>query len=444
MGPRPGRTTALALAMLAALGCGAPGAPRPNVVWIVLDDLGWDDLGAATAPDLRTPHLDTLAAEGVRFTSAYSPAPVCSPARAGMLTGRYPQRFGHEHNTGSIGRQQEGWIGLPADERTIGDVMREAGYATGFVGKWHLGVRQEYHPQRRGFDEFFGFLPGHHAYHHWNAKAHNPILRGFDRARGDEYLTDAFSREAVAFVARHADRPFFLILSFSAVHEPLVTDPARLERMDHLPPGPRRDLAAVLAAADDGVGRLDEALEGHGIADRTLVLVTSDNGAARAGGLLRGDKASLYEAGIRVPLLARWPERLPAGAGCDDVVSTLDLFATTAAAAGVGTFEPQIDGIDGVDLTPRASGASQETPHDVLFWRMGEQHAMREHHWKLHWRDPGSPALYDLHADPAESRDLASAHPARAGAMRERYAEWAAQMIPPRWEWLPGQPGETD
>lgn len=413
--------------------------PRPNIVLIVVDDLGWDDFGTGTAADLRTPHIDALAAGGVRFTSAYSAAPLCSPARAGLLTGRYPQRFGHENNTGSVGHQHDARIGLALTERTLADALRSVSYATGMIGKWHLGVRQEYHPMRRGFQEFFGFLAGHHAYHQFSEKPHNPILLGFDPIRGSGYLTDAFSRQAVAFVDRHAHERFFLMLAYSAVHEPLVADPARVAR---LPEGPRRDFAAVLAAVDDGVGELVASLQRHAIEDETLIVLTSDNGASGAGAGLRGGKASLYEGGVRVPLIARWPGRLPGGIRYAEPVSTLDLFATASAAAGVVAPDGSAP-LDGIDLLPYVRGEIDGAPHETLYWRVGGQHAMRAGHWKLHWRDGRASTLYDLAADPGESRNLAAVHPERVRSMHTAYAQWEAPLEQPAWEWLPGQPGAT-
>jgi len=441
MRPRPARSLALTLAACAvAVGCDTSepsGARPPNIVFVIMDDLGWDDAGERTAADLATPHLDALARQGVRFTRAYAVAPICSPSRAGLLTGRYPQRFGHENNTGSIGRQQQQWIGLPLTERTLADELREAGYATGMIGKWHLGVRSDFHPMERGFDEFFGFTPGHHPYHQWSDKSQNPILRGREPARGDAYLTDAFTAEAVDFIERHAGQPFLLVVAYSAVHAPLVADPARRARFGDLAPGPRQDMAAVLAAADDGLGAIDAALERAGVAEDTLTFVTSDNGSAGGGaGELRGRKASLYEGGIRVPLLVRWPGHLPAGARYAEIVSGLDLFATArAAAAAPGSPER----LDGVNLTPFATGARPGRPHDALFWRVGEQHAMRQGRWKLYWAGKQPAALYDLTADPGERRDLATLHPAQVAAMRRRYTQWEAPLVAPRWDWVPGQ-----
>jgi len=463
MGRRIIRARSIALSLLAAAyasglvgGCGEPsgtdgpdGAAPPNIVLIVVDDLGWDDFGPATAPDLRTPALDALAAEGTRFTRAYSAAPVCSPARAAILTGRYPQRFGHENNTGSIGRQHDDRIGLPLSERTLPEALRARGYATGMVGKWHLGVRQEFHPMKRGFDEFFGFLPGHHAYHHWNGKSHNPILRGFDPAPGDEYLTDAFSREAVAFVDQHAGDPFFLLVAYSAVHSPLVADPARLERMAHLPEGPRRNFAAVLTAVDDGIARLVDRLREHGIDDRTLILFTSDNGAAPVGrsaentDRLRGEKGSLFEAGLRVPLIARWP-----GGSSGDVVthpvSTLDLYATALAIVGDPAEIEQVPELDGIDLAAQRRGDAGG--RSALYWRIAADFAVRAtdgpHAWKLIGAAGRAATLYDLAADPTESRDRAAELPEQVARLQAAYDAWQAPLREPRWEWLPGQAGD--
>jgi arylsulfatase A-like enzyme len=441
MRPRPARSLALTLAACAiAVGCDTappPGERPPNIVFVIMDDLGWDDAGEHTAADLETPHLDALARQGVRFTRAYAVAPICSPSRAGLLTGRYPQRFGHENNTGSIGRQQQQWIGLPLTEHTLADELREAGYVTGMIGKWHLGVRSDFHPMERGFDEFFGFTPGHHAYHQWSDKRQNPILRGREPAHGDAYLTDAFTSEAVDFIERHADQPFFLVVAYSAVHAPLVADPARRARFDDLPAGPRQNLAAVLAAADDGLGAIDAALERTGVAEDTLTFVTSDNGSDGGGaGGLRGRKASLYEGGIRVPLLVRWPGHLPGDARYAEIVSGLDLFATArAAAGGPASTEP----LDGVDLAPFATGAESGRPHEALFWRVGEQHAMRQGRWKLHWVGEQPAALYDLIVDPGERRDLAAQHADQVAAMRRHYAQWEAPLASPRWNWVPGQ-----
>lgn len=437
----------IASALLAGafvIGCGSDAAPRsgpPNIVLVVVDDLSWDDAGETTAADLATPHLDALARQGVRFTRAYAAAPLCSPARAGIMTGRYPQRFGHENNTGSIGRQQDEWIGLPLTERTLADELTQAGYTTGLVGKWHLGVRSDFHPMERGFSEFFGFTPGHHPYHQWSEKSHNPILRGHERTSGDEYLTDAFTREAVAFIERHAEAPFFLMVAYSAVHEPLIADPARGARFANLPEGRRRDLAAVLAAADDGLGAIDAALQRTGVAGNTLTFFTSDNGSAgpEPGGL-RGGKSTLFEAGIRVPLLIRWPGHLPADTRYEGIVSGLDIFATALAAA---QWSPTAESpaSDGVDLVPFASGAKTGAAHSALFWRVGNQQAMRDPRWKLSWSGEAPPQLYDLSRDPGEARDVASEHAARVASMRKAYSEWEAPLAKPRWDWIPGQLG---
>jgi len=231
------------------------------------------------------------------------------------------------------------------------------------------------------------------------------------------------------------------MVAYSAVHAPRVPDPARLRRFADQPDGPRRELAAVLAAADDGLGAIDDALQRAGVAADTLTFFTSDNGAAGPGpGGLRGGKSTLYEGGVRVPLLIRWPGHLPADARYGGVVSTLDVF-TTALAAATGRPVAAAPTLDGADLVPYASGARAGPPHDALFWRVGDQHAMRDSRWKLYWRDDEPAALYDLVDDPGEANDLAGQRPEQVEAMRGRYARWEEPLAAPRWEWVPGQIG---
>jgi len=425
--------TLLTMLACSAEHAGAPADDRPNIVLVLVDDLAWADIGEHAPEGLRTPHIDALADSGVRFTNAYAVAPVCSPSRAGLLTGRYPQRFGHEHNTGPVGRQQTERIGLPRDQPTLADALGAAGYVTGLVGKWHLGAQLPFQPLRRGFDEFFGFLPGHHAYLPSGSRPENPLLRGERITRPEGYLTDAFSREAVDFIERHAPEPFFLMLSYSAVHRPLETDPERLARFAQLPEGPDRTFAAVLAGVDDGVGEVVAALRASGIEHRTLILFTSDNGGEpERTAPLRGAKGSLYEGGIRVPLIASWPGRLPAGSRVDAPVSGLDVYATALAAAQVDA-RATVDPLDGVDLIPLSLGDTSELPHDALFWRMGDTRAMRSGRWKLHWKGRRAAELYDLEADPRESRNRAAEQRERLQQMEARYQAWEAELVAPLW-----------
>lgn len=323
---------------------------RPNIVLIVADDLGYADVGYHGCEQIPTPSIDAIAAAGVRFTQGYVTGPVCSPTRAGLLTGRYQQRYGHEFNTGGI-REDSSEVGLPTSERTIADVLSEAGYVTGAVGKWHLGDAPKFHPMERGFDEFFGFLGGGHSYFESIRRANaEPILRGREAVPEKDYLTDAFGREAVSFVEKHANKPFFLYLSFNAVHTPLQATPGLLERFSDVTPKNRRTYAAMLASMDDAIGGVLKALEKNGLTKHTLVIFLGDNGGPRANASrndpLRGRKGTVYEGGVRVPFALSFPGGVPEGLVYAKPVISLDLLPTIAAAAGVKI--PGAAKIDGV------------------------------------------------------------------------------------------------
>jgi len=435
----------VALAAAAAAGCTTlrPSAPRtaqktrPNVLLIYIDDLGYADLGCQGATDLRTPHIDSLAQSGVRFTSGYVTAPLCSPSRAALMTGRYQQRFGHEYNTGNMQRQAAEDIGLPLPQRTLADALKEQGYATGVIGKWHLGVKDKFHPQRRGFDEFFGFLGGGHSYIEWGDAKRGAILRGAEIAQGDEYLTDAFSREAVEFIRRHQDEPFFLYLSYNAVHTPMQAPQKYLDRFLNIADPKRRTLAAMLSAMDDGVGQVLQTLRHAGIEENTLIFCISDNGGPTAANASRNDplrsgKGSMYEGGIRVPFILRWPRRVPAGIVYADPVSTLDVFPTAVAAAG-GVL-PQDRVIDGVNLVPHLTRKQSIPPHEILLWRMGARFAIRKGKWKLVKSNSPDPELYDLSTDMGEADDVAPNRPELVEKLMAEYSRWDAQTVEPVWD----------
>jgi arylsulfatase A-like enzyme len=449
-------------------------AARPNIVFIVADDLGYGELGSFGGTEIPTPHLDRLAREGLRFTQAYVTAPYCAASRAALMTGRYQTRFGFEFNPVGAANLDPA-IGLPLGERTLADQLREAGYATAIIGKWHLGGTARFHPQRRGFDEFFGFLhEGHYfvpppwrghitwlrrralpdgSQGRWTSPdrriiwsthmghfepdydADNPILRGGQPVDELANLTDAFTREAEGFIARHRAQPFYLLLSYSAVHSPLQGADEYLRRFANIPDIHRRIFAAMLAHLDDGVGRVLERLRTEGIADDTLVVFLSDNGGATreltsSNHPLRGEKGQLLEGGIRVPLIARWPGRLPAGRTESRMVSSLDLSPTALAAAGA----PVPPGLDGVNLLPHVTGANDARIRDNHYWRMGGRAALREGTWKIHRPGADRPwELYDLVADPGETRDLSSTEPARRKALIATFERLDAEMVEPMW-----------
>lgn len=442
--PAPPRSLVLpALAIVvgacggAAHHAGGPAAP-PNVLLIVADDLGWADVPGFGNEPLEAPALSRLAAEGVTYRSAYTVASVCSPARAALLTGRYPQRFGHENNTGDLERQRQDGIGLPVGVPTLAEALRARGYATGLVGKWHLGANDPFHPLERGFDEFFGFLGGGHDYFVWDDAERGAILRGREVVEGQEYLTDAFAREAAAFLARHAEHPFFLVLAPNAVHPPLQAPEALFPPEDETLDETRRAYRATFAGLDRALGRVLDELDRLALADRTLVVFLSDNGGAEESGARNGPfregKRSLYEGGLRIPLVVRFPGGARAGESVVEAVSALDVSATILAAAGARLRE-DLDP-DGTDLAGPIEGTR------ALFWRRGRSGAVREGRWKLVTRRKLAPELYDLAADPGESNDLAEANPAVVERLATRYAAWEAELVEPLWDWR--VPGEDD
>lgn len=408
---------------------------RPNVVVIVADDLGYADLGCQGSKDVRTPQIDALAAGGVRFTNGYVSCPVCSPTRAGLMTGRYQQRFGHEFNPGPPA-QASPQFGLPLEEKTIAERFKAAGYVTGCVGKWHLGLRDAYLPTSRGFDKFFGFPHGSHSYIDARADSVNPILRGTKAVEKEEYLTDAFTREAVAFIDHHRDEPFFLYLAYNAIHTPMQAPAKYLDRFPNVADSKRRTMLAMLSAMDDGVGEVMAKLRQARLDERTLVVFVSDNGGptARNGSRndpLRGFKGQVLEGGIRVPFMMAWEGRLPAGKVYERPVISLDILPTALASAGI---TPAADWkLDGVNLLPHLTGEKPEAPHETLFWRFGPQSAIRQGRWKLIEHQGDAPQLYDLAADVGEQNDLAIKMPDKVKALQQVYQSWNVQLAAPRW-----------
>jgi arylsulfatase A-like enzyme len=422
--------------------CGACSvlAARPNILVIVGDDMGYADIGVHGCRDIPTPHLDSLAVHGIRCTSGYVSGPYCSPTRAGLLTGRYQQRFGHEFNPGP---DPTGEIGLPLTETTLPDRLRKAGYATGMVGKWHLGNAEKFHPLNRGFDEFYGFLGGARSFFPLAAgkggNAGVKMYRGREVVPEDQpYTTDTFAREATAFIDRHAQHEWFLYLPFNAVHTPMHATEKYLDRFAEVEPANRRTYCAMMAAMDDAVGAVLAKLAEHKLTENTLIFFISDNGGppvnASNNGTLRGFKAQTWEGGIRVPFLVQWPGKLPAGKVYDQPVIQLDIGPTALAAVGVSAADARFDG---VNLLPYFTGEASGPPHESLFWRFGDQMAIRHGNYKLvNGRGAAGPMLFDLAADIGEQRDLLAAKPEVAKDLQARYDAWNATLEKPRW----GQP----
>ena len=334
---------------------------------------------------------------------------------------------------------------MPTSETTIADRLKAAGYKTGLVGKWHLGTADQYHPQRRGFDEFFGFLGGAHSYFPGEGA---PILRGSTAVEEKEYLTDAFAREAVDFIDRHREEPFFLYLSFNAVHTPMHADAERLEQFASIEDKQRRTYAAMMSAMDDAIGKVVDKLRDAGLEDSTLVFFISDNGGPTMNGTskngssnkpLRGSKRTTLEGGIRVPFFVKWPGRVPASIVYDKPVIQLDILPTALAAAGVEV--PEDAKIDGVNLLPYLNG-DEGKPHDAMYWRFGQQMAIRQGDWKLVRYDPvvdgqrgraTEARLYNVARDFDESDDLIDQEPDTAKALQAAWDEWNKSNVPPLW-----------
>lgn len=444
-----------ALALLCVGAFRASAETKPNVLVIVADDLGYGDIGVHGGRDVPTPNIDALAASGVRCTNGYVPAPYCSPSRAGFLTGRSPTRFGHEFNP-HVG--DETTLGLPLNERTIADDLRGAGYATGLIGKWHQGYSAAHHPQSRGFDDYFGFLVGGHNYLlHKDAEAkfgsahsHDMIYRSRELQKLDGYTTDLFTDEALGFMDRHADKPWFLYLAYNAVHTPLevlekygarvpasVTDPER------------RGYLSLLIGLDDDIGRITARLRETGRDKDTLIFFFSDNGGAGrkpflayntgVNAPLSGDKGQTLEGGIHVPFFVSWPGKVPAGKSYDPPVSTLDILPTACAVAGA---RADAD-LDGVNLLPHLTGEATATPHEALYWRFGPQKAIRKGNWKLvdsrdfEAKTQSGWQLYDLSKDIEEKNNLAAAKPDVVAELTAAWDSWNARNVAPLWHGSP-------
>jgi arylsulfatase A-like enzyme len=416
-----------------------PAADRPNIIVIVSDDQGYNDLSVQGGREIPTPHIDSIASNGVRFTSGYVSGPYCSPTRAGLMTGRYQTRFGHEFNPGPAATTDAD-VGLPLTQATLADRLKAAGYVTGMVGKWHLGYSSKFHPMQRGFDEFFGFLGGAHSYVNSEEDPDNRILRGVQPVSEPAYLTDALGREAVAFIDRHKTpaKPFFLYWTFNAVHSPLQAPEKYLSRFATITDTRRRTYAAMLSAMDDAVGLALAKLREAGLENNTLIFYVSDNGGPASNGSnnhpLRGQKAQTLEGGIRVPFLVQWKGTLPAGVAYDQPVIQLDIHATALAAAGVAP-TPAMN-LDGVNLLPYLKGESSGPPHQALYWQFGEQMAIRAGDWKLvrHTDSDGRMELYNLAQDIGEKIDLGSANPAKAAELKAAWEQWHSRNVEPLWK----------
>jgi arylsulfatase A-like enzyme len=482
----------LILGPLSTIGCQSPEQPMesgipavpanptaPNIIVIVADDLGYGDVGVFGSETIPTPHIDALAREGVQLTSGYVSGAVCSPTRAGLHTGRYQSRFGYEDNpTANYVRGPDAELGLPEDQTTLANLFQEAGYATGLIGKWHLGIREPYHPLNRGFDEFYGILgggtsyidsrlPGTHSFPEEGAPTtrtgyERVIFDGREEVEVPEYLTDVFAEKAVDFIDRHADERFLLMLTPNTPHTPIQATDEYVERVKHIEEEGARIYAAMVVSLDDYVGDVVAALRRHDLERDTLIVFHSDNGCINYIGEvictnapLSGGKRYHLEGGIRVPFIIKWPAGLPQGTVYEESVIALDTYSTAAAAAGLETNTP-----DSVNLLPYLRGETSDPPHEFLYWRSAPNHAIRWGKWKM-WKvnntdlafgDPPPPSrllpevdypiasphgqttvLYDLSADVSEQQNLADQHPEIVERLESELEAWASELAEPMW-----------
>jgi arylsulfatase A-like enzyme len=436
---------------------------QPNIVFIFADDLGIGDVGAYGGEMIKTPHIDALAADGVLFEQAYASHPVCSPSRAGLITGRYQQRHGWEFNPA----EKIVFSGMDAKQITLANVLNDSGYATGMVGKWHLGYKPQFHPLNRGFERYFGVLAGGSIFIDRSKPGvesigNLPLQRdqskgvydGYNLVEVDGYLTDVFTQKSVDFIQQKREKPFFLYLSHTTPHTPLQATKNYLDRYRHIENPAARIYAAMVASLDDSVGAIVDALKDTGQLDNTLIVFSSDNGCA---GYIRvcsnapfaGFKRYHNEGGIRVPMIFSWPGQLAAGK-YPHMVSLLDLMATFAGLAGSSHVTE-----DSVDLMPYLAGKAGQA-HDYLYWRSSPTRAIRDQRWKLleyaktqystadldaARRIPPPPGgwpksapdgyltlLYDLQSDPGETTNIAQEHPEIVARLRSAYADWNSTL----------------
>jgi len=421
---------------------------KPNIIIILTDDQGYGDVGFNGCRDIATPNIDRIAKNGARFTNGYVSYSVCAPSRAGLITGRYQDRFGYSRNP--LYRPSDSQIVLPLTEQTLPELLKQAGYKTMGIGKWHLGVHEKFRPWNRGFDEYFGFLGGGHRYFPEDYTIANTdsarnelqsyrtkLIRNQQVVEETEYLTDALSREAVSFIERNKKDPFFLYLAYNAPHAPLQASEKYLNRYNHIPDPKRKTYAAMVSAVDDGVGAVLDKLEQLNLARNTIVVFLSDNGGPEHdngsdNGELRGTKGTLYEGGIRVPFAIQWPGKIPASKVYQESVISLDIFATLRAHAAPEV--PLKNPLDGVDLLPYINGTVQGAPHQNLFWRQYDRKDYAvigsDGMKSLTLNDTGR-HLYNLRTDIGEKNDLLSAQRNAAADLQKHLQGWLSETVPP-------------
>jgi arylsulfatase A-like enzyme len=409
---------------------------RPNVIFILADDLGWGDLSCYGRPDYRTPNLDLLASQGTKLTDAYSASAVCTPTRCGFITGRYPART-------KIGLVEplpatNHLVGLDPGHPTIASLLKSSGYDTALLGKWHLGFRPEWGPNAHGFDEFFGVLAGAADYHlHKNGLGQPDLYENLKPVERNGYLTDLLTDRAVSYISQRRTAPFYLSLHYTAPHWPwqdrkggerVVFTDKTIEPVTMGRGGSLKLYAEMMRSLDEGVGRVMRALKTAGIERNTLLIFTSDNGGERFSYQwpFSGEKGDLLEGGIRVPAIARWPGVIPRNRVTGQIAITMDWTATILAAAKATAAEGFP--LDGIDLLPMITGASPIRDR-TLFWRFATQDAVRKGKWK-YFRDGARRRLFDLSVDQREQADFSKQNPDVLERLTAEFDKWNQQMLP--------------
>lgn len=427
--------------LLTLSGCPQPGTVpeadlRPNIILILADDLGYADLSITGAPDIFTPNIDSIGFDGVRFTHSYVGAALCSPSRACIETGRFPATFGFINNPDPNLLPSD--FGIPVEIETMGQTLQKAGYRTGFIGKWGVGHADQHHPNRNGYDEFYGFLGGPAGVGYYlddpaqeGVPIGSQLLRNFEVTFTPEYLTDAFTREALEFIDRNQEQPFFLYLAHAAPHTPLEASDFLVSQFDYIEDPARRIYAAMIKSLDDGVGRILETLRDLGLDKNTLVIFTNDNGGVQqayaSNAPFRGGKSSFLEGGIRVPLLMRFSGVIPSGLQFHHPVFLGDIFATAC-----GLAETTSPPMDGIDLMPHLIGPPIAPPHDTLFWAGLNASVIRKGVWKL-TNNPrfGFMTLYNVDQDPGETTNRINEFVVIREQLLADLTEWRASVPPP-------------
>lgn len=407
---------------------------RPNIIIILIDDAGYSDFGFMGCKDLDTPNIDRLAKSGVVLTDAHVTATVCAPSRAGLITGKYQQRFGFEANgTGNENTGIAGDIGLSDDVVTMADVFKNNGYKTIALGKWHLGNNKSDHPNQRGFDEFYGFEVGSRSYFPIkNPRRGQMLQHNGQRVVFEGYLTDVLGDQSVKYIEENKNTPFFMYLAYNAVHTPME---AKKEHLDKYKNHPRQELAAMTWSLDENIGKLQDILKALKIEEKTLIYFLSDNGGAAnnssSSGPLKGWKGNKFEGGHRVPFVVSWPSVIKSNQTFTGLSSSLDIFTTSIAAAHIEKENHLF--LDGVNLLPYLKGEQTGNPHDKLFWRKLEESAARIGNYKLIRLENYGHTFYNLENDLGETINLTKKENARFNTAINELKAWETQLMKPLW-----------